>query len=81
MVRPANFGFNEETAASNAFQTNDDSLSNADVSRLALAEFDAFVDKLRSVGVEPIEVVAPWCSDGSYLQQLGPCMVWGPSSR
>ena len=25
MVRPANFGFNEETAESNAFQTNDTS--------------------------------------------------------
>jgi hypothetical protein len=54
MVRPANFGFNEETAASNAFQTKDESLSHAEVSRLALAEFDAFVDKLRSAGVDVI---------------------------
>ena len=54
MVRPANFGFNEETAASNAFQTNDETLSNAEVSRRAIAEFDAFVEKLRSVGVDVI---------------------------
>ncbi len=54
MVRPANFGFNEETAASNAFQTNDESLSSAEISRQALAEFDAFVEKLRAVGVDVI---------------------------
>jgi len=54
MVRPANFGFNEETASSNAFQSNDDSLSAAEISRQALAEFDAFVEKLRSVGVNVI---------------------------
>lgn len=54
MVRPANFGFNEETAASNAFQTNNETLSNAEISRLALAEFDAFVEKLRSVGIDVI---------------------------
>jgi hypothetical protein len=56
MVRPANFGFNEETAANNAFQTNDSTVSSAEVSRLALAEFDAFVDKLRSVGVDVIVI-------------------------
>lgn len=56
MVRPANFGFNEETAASNAFQTNDETMSSAEISHRALAEFDAFVEKLRSVGVDVIVV-------------------------
>ncbi len=56
MVRPANFGFNEETAASNAFQTNDNTLTSAEISKLAVAEFDAFVEKLRSVGVDVITV-------------------------
>ena len=52
MVRPANFGFNEQTAASNAFQTQDQSLSIREVRETAIAEFDAFVSKLREAGVE-----------------------------
>lgn len=56
MVRPANFGFNEETAASNAFQVNDEALSSAEISRRAVAEFDAFVAKLRAAGVDVIVV-------------------------
>ncbi len=54
MVRPANFGFNDETAASNAFQSDDGSLGHEEISRLAVAEFDAFVEKLRSAGVDVI---------------------------
>ncbi|MBI5915482.1 MAG: amidinotransferase [Bacteroidetes bacterium] len=54
MVRPANFGYNEETAASNAFQTNNTTLSAAEISGQAVAEFDAFVEKLRAVGVDVI---------------------------
>lgn len=56
MVRPAHFGFNEETAASNAFQTKNSLLSNDEISRLALAEFDAFVDKLRAAGIRVLVV-------------------------
>ena len=37
MVRPANFGFNEETAASNAFQSRNGQLLPDEVSRLAQA--------------------------------------------
>lgn len=51
MVRPAAFGFNEQTAANNAFQTNDKSLENNEISEKAIAEFDAFVAKLRANGV------------------------------
>ncbi|MBK9489579.1 MAG: amidinotransferase [Haliscomenobacter sp.] len=56
MVRPAHFGFNEETAANNAFQVNDQSLSAIEIQEKAKAEFDAFVAKLRSVGVNVIVV-------------------------
>ncbi len=51
MVRPAHFGYNEQTAESNAFQTNDTTLAQSEISRKALAEFDGMVEKLRSVGV------------------------------
>ena len=54
MVRPANFGFNEETAESNAFQTNDHSMSASEIQKKAIAEFDNFVHQLRSVGVNVI---------------------------
>lgn len=56
MVRPSNFGYNEETAVTNAFQANDGSLSSTEISVRALAEFDAFVEKLRSEGVDVIVV-------------------------
>lgn len=56
MVRPYQFGFNEETAADNAFQRNDQSLSPEEIQERALAEFDAFVEKLMSVGVDVIVV-------------------------
>ena len=52
MVRPANFGFNAETAANNAFQSENPDLTPAQVQAEAIAEFDGFVSKLRAVGVE-----------------------------
>ena len=48
MIRPANFGANPETAASNAFQKSD---SGAEVQAQALAEFDALVEALVKAGV------------------------------
>lgn len=51
MVRPANFGFNEETAANNAFQSRDGRLSPDAIRQKAIAEFDAFVECLRAAGV------------------------------
>lgn len=56
MVRPANFGYNEETAASNAFQTNDATLSGSEISQRAMAEFDNLVHNLRIAGVNVIVV-------------------------
>ncbi|MEL6926647.1 MAG: arginine deiminase-related protein [Bacteroidota bacterium] len=54
MVRPAHFGYDEETAANNAFQTNDTSLSKATISAKAREEFDLFVKGLREAGVQVV---------------------------
>jgi hypothetical protein len=54
MVRPANFAFNEETAASNAFQSRDGKMSPQDMRTHAMAEFDGFVANLRAAGVQVI---------------------------
>lgn len=54
MVRPANFGFNEQTAESNAFQKSDPSINKMEISKKALEEFDLFVDKLKNAGVNVI---------------------------
>jgi hypothetical protein len=62
MVRPANFAFNEETAASNAFQSRDGKLSAPEMRARAAQEFDGFVEKLREAGVDVIvaqDTVAP----------------------
>ncbi|RYY37972.1 MAG: amidinotransferase [Sphingobacteriaceae bacterium] len=50
MIRPVNFGFNEQTAESNAFQNRDAALQN--VQDKAQREFDGFVDILRQNGVD-----------------------------
>lgn len=50
MIRPANFGFNEETAASNAFQKK--LVSEDDISGQAQQEFDRMVNLLRADGVD-----------------------------
>ncbi len=50
MVRPATFGFNSDTASTNAFQqttANDENIQDA-----ALAEFDAAVEIIKNAGIE-----------------------------
>ncbi len=54
MVRPASFGFNPETAESNAFQSRDGKLSPAEMRDRARTEFDGFVEKLREAGVNVV---------------------------
>jgi len=54
MVRPAHFGYNEETAANNVFQKRDGQLSPEEVQQRAVAEFDAFVARLREAGVDVV---------------------------
>ncbi len=53
MIRPVAFRMNEETTVNNYFQTTID-LENSDINTKAQAEFDAFVAKLRAVGVNVI---------------------------
>lgn len=55
MVRPANFGFNPETAENNFYQKQD-SRDQEEVKALAKAEFDGFVGLLRDQGVNVIVV-------------------------
>jgi hypothetical protein len=53
MIRPVAFRMNEETAVNNYFQE-DINLKNSEINTKAQAEFDTFVKKLRSVGVNVI---------------------------
>ena len=53
MVRPINFRKNEQTAVNNYFQE-DIALKNAEINLKAQQEFDAFVDKLKAVGINVI---------------------------
>lgn len=53
MIRPVAFRMNEETAVNNYFQEDID-IKNAEINAKAQAEFDAFVEKLRAVGVNVI---------------------------
>lgn len=57
MVRPASFGFNPQTAASNAFQRVADSAGDVDTQRLVLGEFDAVARALERADVEVL--IAP----------------------
>jgi hypothetical protein len=50
MIRPVNFGFNEETAASNAFQNRD--AAKDGVNEKAQQEFDCMVGTLRAEGID-----------------------------
>lgn len=53
MVRPANFGFNPETAENNFYQQSDNRPA-AEINALAQKEFDGFVAMLRDQGVQVI---------------------------
>lgn len=56
MVRPKHFGFNPETANNNSFQTNETQLSSLEISKKAIGEFDAFVEKLRAADIHIVVV-------------------------
>ncbi|WP_299128840.1 citrulline utilization hydrolase CtlX [uncultured Winogradskyella sp.] len=53
MIRPVSFRMNEQTAVNNYFQEAID-LKNTEINTKAQLEFDAFVDKLRAVGINVI---------------------------
>jgi hypothetical protein len=54
MVRPARFGFNSQTAASNSFQHLPQAVAQSEWQDLALREFDGLTDGLRRAGVNVI---------------------------
>jgi hypothetical protein len=58
MVRPAAFGWNPETAGSNAFQRPDPGPAGPAQAR-ALAEFDGLVEALASAGIRPFALDEP----------------------
>ncbi len=56
MVRPINFRMNEQTAVNNYYQKTLKELLPAAINAKAQKEFDVYVDKLRSFGVEVVVV-------------------------
>ena len=55
MVRPISFRMNEQTAVNNYYQKNLH-IKNKSINEKAQHEFDTFVTKLRSVGIQVIAV-------------------------
>jgi hypothetical protein len=56
MVRPVAFRMNEQTAVNNFYQQEFETLTPESVKLKAMQEFDAFVEKLRAIGVHVIVV-------------------------
>ena len=54
MIRPIQFRMNEQTAVNNYYQKVLGNLSSSAINSKAVQEFDAFVDKLRAVGIQVI---------------------------
>ena len=55
MVRPLHFGYNEETAASNAFQVAEGKENVEQIRKAALAEFDHCLEQLDKHGVQVLD--------------------------
>ena len=56
MIRPAGFGFNEGTAATNLFQTRPEDTDSDAVHENAVAEFESLTDAIRGCGVDVIDI-------------------------
>lgn len=56
MIRPANFGYNPQTANNNSFQTNEGELSKREIADKAKVEFDEFVENLRKYDIHVVVV-------------------------
>ena len=54
MVRPSSFRMNEQTAVNNHYQREVTNISQEELQLKAQQEFDAFVEKLRSIGVHVV---------------------------
>lgn len=78
MIRPKHFGYNPETATSNAFQRNK-SMNNA--AAMALAEFDNMVATLNKSGIETLvfeDRDQPICPDAVFPNNWLAIMPNGP---
>lgn len=51
MIRPVGFHLNEETAVNNYYQKNEEGVTSEEIQQEALDQFDSFVERLRSEGV------------------------------
>ncbi len=73
MIRPANFGFNEQTAVNNAFQSRGEINDMQSLKKAAIDEFDHMVALLRSHGVD-VTVVADTAvvTDTAVLTETAP---------
>ena len=56
MVRPANFGYNPETADNNVFQSNNDSRSIEEIAAMAMKEFDELLSRLEDASIEVVVI-------------------------
>lgn len=56
MIRPANFGYNPQTASNNSFQTNEGELSDREIAEKAKAEFDQFVQHLSKHDIDVVVI-------------------------
>ncbi len=56
MVRPANFGYNAQTATNNSFQNSEGADDYAAIKEKAKAEFEGFAERLRENGVNVVVV-------------------------
>lgn len=68
MVRPAKFGFNPQTAESNAFQV-EVALTDEEIHAKALQEFDSMAEKIRGLGIEVVvldDSVEPYTPDSVF---------------
>lgn len=64
MIRPANFGFNAETAVNNAFQSKADRNEESSIRELAKLEFDNMVEALQMANVD----VHVWQDDEKVIK-------------
>lgn len=56
MIRPANFGYNPQTANNNSFQTNEGELTDREIAEKAKAEFDQFVQHLSKHDIDVVVI-------------------------
>ncbi|HET6244364.1 MAG: amidinotransferase [Bacteroidetes bacterium] len=69
MIRPLNFGYNEQTALTNAFQVAPEPQGAKTIQEKALQEFDDFVEGLKKSGMEVItfnDTPSPYTPDSIF---------------